>query len=227
MPAAFTPAGSRVCRRPTYGTDLVLDAPRARARGSRGRQRIRVISNFMRRHSVIPSVTCRSSPGQTRRESMRAVRGGVRDGEAQPGDVAPTGHMRASQLLPEPTLDSVCRTTDGRVCATACTVEATPTCAVTGEAEGRGRCSASCLGLQLIVRTAPEGEVACRLLLEVVTPATRPRQLQLHPLPTADHLGADVTHLAGREFDLWMGRGLCQKLAPHKLRPKWRRSHLT
>ena len=158
---------------------------------------------------------------------MRAVRGGVRDGEAQPGDVAPTGHMRASQLLPEPTLDSVCRTTDGRVCATACTVEATPTCAVTGEAEGRGRCSASCLGLQLIVRTAPEGEVACRLLLEVVTPATRPRQLQLHPLPTADHLGADVTHLAGREFDLWMGRGLCQKLAPHKLRPKWRRSHLT
>ena len=124
--------------------------------------------------------------------------------------------MRASQLLPEPTLDSVCQTTGGRVCATACTVEATPTCAVTGEAEGRGRCSASCLGLQLIVRTAPEGEVACRLLLEVVTPATRPRQLQLHPLPTADHLGADVTHLAGREFDLWMGRGLCQKLAPHR-----------
>ena len=135
--------------------------------------------------------------------------------------------MRASQLLPEPTLDSVCQTTDGRVCATACTVEATPTCAVTGEAEDRGRCSASCLGLQLIVHTAPGGEVACRLLLEVVTPATRPRQLQLHPLPTADHLGADVTHLAGREFDLWMGRGLCQKLAPHKLRPEWRRSHLT
>jgi len=135
--------------------------------------------------------------------------------------------MRASQLLPEPTLDSVCQTTGGRVCATACTVEATPTCAVTGEAEGRGRCSASCLGLQLIVRTAPEGEVACRLLLEVVTPVTRPRQLQLHPLPTADHLGADVTHLAGREFDLWMGRGLCQKLAPHKFRPEWRRSHLT
>ena len=61
---------------------------------------------------------------------------------------------------------------------------------------------------------APEGEVACRLLLEVVTPATRPRQLQLHPLPTADHLGADVTHLAGREFDLWMGRGLV-KSWPH------------
>ena len=80
---------------------------------------------------------------------------------------------------------------------------------------------------QLIVRSAPEGEVACRLLLEVVTPATRPRHLQLHPLPTADHLGADVTHLAGREFDLWMGRGLCQKLAPHKFRPEWRRSHLT
>ena len=167
-----------------------------------------------------------SSPGQTRGESMRAERGGGSE-RAAAGDVAPTGHMRASQLLPEPTLDSVCRTTDGRVCATACTVEATPTCAVTGEAEGRGRCSASCLGLQLIVRTAPEGEVACRLLLEVVTPATRPRQLQLHPLPTADHLGADVTHLAGREFDLWMGRGLCQKLAPHKFRPEWRRSHLT
>jgi hypothetical protein len=129
-------------------------------------------------------------------------------------ELAPTGHMRASQLLPEPTLDSVCRTTDGHVCATACTVEATPTCAATGEAEGRGRCSASCLGLQLIVRKAPEDEVACRLLLEVVTPATRPRQLQLHLLPTADHLGADLTHLAGSEFDVWMGAGYV-KSWPH------------
>lgn len=122
--------------------------------------------------------------------------------------------MRAAQLLPEPTLDSVCRTTDGRICATACTVEGTPTCGTGAAAGGRGRCSASCLGLQLIVRAAPEDEVACRLLFEMVTPATRPRRLQLHPLPAADHLGADLTHLAASDFDLWMGRGLCRKLGP-------------
>jgi hypothetical protein len=122
--------------------------------------------------------------------------------------------MRAAQLLPVPTLDSVCRTTDGRICATACTVEDTPTCGTSAAASGRGRCSASCLGLQLIVRTAPEDEVACRLLLEMVTPTTRPRRLQLHPLPAADHLGADLTHLAASEFDLWVGRGPCRKLSP-------------
>ena len=136
--------------------------------------------------------------------------------------------MHASQLLPVPTLDSVCRTTDGRICATACTVEDTPTCGTSAAASGRGRCSASCLGLQLIVRTAPEDEVACRLLLEMVTPTTRPRRLQLHPLPAADylgadHLGADLTHLAASEFDLWMGRGLCRKTGPTDVRPEWRR----
>ena len=56
--------------------------------------------------------------------------------------------------------------------------------------------------------------MACRLLLEVVTPTTRPRQLQLHLLPTADHLGADLTHLAGSEFDVWMGAGYV-KSWPH------------